>query len=48
MQQEKQTDPVYTKKWIKAPPNTSITMFCKENLDILDQSMPNVFTLDIV
>ena len=37
MQQENQVEPVYNKKWIKVPVNTSITVTCKSNLGMLDQ-----------
>ena len=44
MQHENQEEPVYTKKWMKAPANKSIS--CKANLGMFDQRMLMIFTPD--
>ena len=44
MQQENQAEPVYTKKWMKLPANTSITVSFKANLGMIDQRMSMAFT----
>ena len=46
MHQENQAERVYTKKWMKVPANTSISVSCKANLGIVDQRMPMTFTPD--
>ena len=42
IQQKNQEEPIYTKKCMKVPAKTSITMSCKANLGMLDQNVNNL------